>query len=167
MQVLPKRMEKYGLNLHEDKTRLIPFRRPNIGQKKGKGPGTFEFLGFMMYWRRTRKGHWVMACKTRHARMTRAIGKIYEWCRRYRHLPVKDQHAGLVRRVQGHYNYFGVNGNLLSLSLVKYHVERAWYKWLCRRSQRARLNWERFNDMLKDYPLPSPRVYVQIWGSGP
>lgn len=163
MDVLGKRMGRFGLSLHLDKTRLISFRRP-LGQKEGKGQGTVDFLGFTLYWRRTRRGRWEMACKTRRARLRRAIHRVHEWCRRNRHLPIPVQHAALVRRIQGHYNYFGVNGNTRSLSLLRYHAERAWYKWLCRRSQRARLNWERFEDLLRDYPLPSPRISVQIWG---
>lgn len=164
MDVLGKRMGRFGLSLHLDKTRLISFRRP-LGQKEGKGQGTVDFLGFTLYWRRTRRGRWEMACKTRRARLRRAIHRVHEWCRRNRHLPIPVQHAALVRRIQGHYNYFGVNGNTRSLSLLRYHAERAWYKWLCRRSQRARLNWERFEDLLRDYPLPSPRISVQIWGT--
>ena len=147
MEVLGKRMANYGLTLHAEKTRLIPFRGPITGAQKGKGPGSFEFLGFTLYWRRTRGGRWEMACKTRRARIHRAIQNISEWCRRHRHLSIPEQHVALVRRVQGHYNYFGVNGNTRSLSEVRYHAERAWEKWLCRRSQRARLNWERFADL--------------------
>lgn len=164
MDVLGKRMGRFALSLHLDKTRLISFRRPLLGQKEGKGQGTVDFLGFTLYWRRTRRGRWEMACKTRRARLRRAIHRVCEWCRRNRHLPIPVQHAALVRRIQGHCNYFGVNGNTRSLSLLRYHAERAWYKWLCRRSQRARLNWERFEDLLRDYPLPSPRISVQIWG---
>lgn len=163
MAVLGKRMEKFGLTLHPDKTRLIPFGRPPEGQKKGKGAGTFDFLGFTMYWRRTRGGRWEMACKTRRARLGRAINAVYGWCRRNRHLSVPAQHAALVRRIRGHYNYFGVNGNYRSMDRLAYHARRAWYKWLCRRSQRARLNWERFGDVLRDYPLPRPRITVRIW----
>ena len=70
----------------------------------------------------------------------------------------------LRSRIQGHNNYFGVNGNLRSLACLLYHAHRAWHKWLCRRSQRARLTWERFQELLRDYPLPSPRVVVPIWG---
>ena len=64
-EVLGKRMERFGLRLHPEKTRLIAFERPEAGQRGGKGPGTFEFLGFTMYWRRTRSGRWQMWCKTR------------------------------------------------------------------------------------------------------
>ena len=76
---------------------------------------------------------------------------------------MQAQHEALVRRVQGHFNYFGVSGNVRSLSGLVHFVERAWFKWLNRRSQRASLDWERFKDLLRDFPLPIPRVVVDIW----
>ncbi len=165
MAVLGKRLGRFGLDLHPDKTRLLPFRRPPDGQKGGKGPATFDFLGFTFYWARTRRGRWAMSCKTRSASLRRAIQSVYEWCRRYRHHSVKDQHAALTRRIQGHFNYFGVSGNFRSLLPIIEQAKRSWYKWLCRRSQRKRLTWERFEDLLRDFPLPRPRIKVQIWGS--
>jgi hypothetical protein len=75
------------------------------------------------------------------------------------------QHKALVSRIQGHFVYFGVNDNDKSLSMLVYWASRAWHKWLNRRSQRARLNWERYQDLLKDYPLPQPKVYVNLWYS--
>jgi group II intron reverse transcriptase/maturase len=180
MGLLGKRLGRFGLALHPDKTRLLPFRRPPAGQKGGKGPraskarealatasaaATFDFLGFTLYWARTRKGRWGMFCKTRNASLRRIIQSVYDWCRRHRHLPVKAQHAALTRRIQGHFNYFGVSGNFRSLLLVIEQAKRSWYKWLCRRSQRKRLTWERFADLLRDFPLPRPRITVRIWGS--
>jgi hypothetical protein len=163
MAVLGKRMIRFGLTLHPDKTRLLSFRRPSRSQGEGKGPATFDFLGFTWYWRRTRKGSWAVACKTRRVRLARAIKAVSDWCREHRHLPVKEQHAALRRRIQGHLNYFGVNGNIRSLGILLHQTQRAWHKWLNRRSQRARLTWERFTDSLRDYPLPIPRVVVEIW----
>lgn len=165
--VLDKRLGKYGLSLHPDKTRLLPFRRPPSGQSSGKGPSTFDFLGFTFYWARTRNGWWAMRCKTKRTSLRRAITSIYEWCRRYRHQPVRAQHAALVRRIRGHFNYFAVSGNFRSLLLFVEAAKRAWYKWLCRRSQRQRLNWERFADLLLQHPLPLPRITVKIWGTKP
>jgi RNA-directed DNA polymerase len=165
MAVLGKRMGKYGLNLHPDKTRLLDFRPPSKDQQGGKGSNTFDFLGFSLYWRRTRGGSWQMTCKTRTARLARAIRTVHDWCRRHRHLSVKEQHAALSRRLRGHYNYFGVNGNYPSLRVVDLHARRSWHKWLCRRSQKQRLNWARFQDLLRDFPLPSPRIGVQLWGA--
>ena len=164
VEVLGKRMERFGLRLHPEKTRLIAFERPEAGQRGGKGPGTFEFLGFTMYWRRTRSGRWQMWCKTRSKGLRRFNRAVAEWCRRHRHLPVKVQHAALKRRLVGHFNYFGVNGNNRSLDRVVYATVRVWFKWLRRRSQRKRLTWERFNRLLKRFPLPRPRVAVRIWG---
>ncbi len=165
MEVLGKRLERYGLTLHPEKTRLLPFRRPPAGQRSGKGPATFDFLGFTFYWARTRKGRWGMTCKTRSASLRRFIGSVYDWCRRHRHLSIAVQHKALKRRIQGHFNYFGVSGNFNSLLRVVEQVRRAWYKWLCRRSQRKRLTWERFADLLRDFPLPEPRITVRIWGA--
>ena len=161
--VLEKRLARFNLSLSPDKTRLLDFRRPWRSQGRGKGPSTFDFLGFTWYWRRTREGRWSVTCKTRRARLSRAVRNVYDWCRRHRHQPVKEQHAALTRRVQGHFNYFGVNGNIGSLRRLVSQVRRIWFKWLNRRSQRARLNGERFVDLLRDFPLPTPRVVVRIW----
>jgi len=79
-------------------------------------------------------------------------------------LSVSAQHKALKRRIQGHFNYFGVSGNFISLLQVIEQVKRAWYKWLYRWSQRKRLTWERFADLLRDFPLPRPRIMVRIWG---
>ena len=168
LKVLHKRMAKYGLALHPEKTRLIPFVRPRKGQDGRSGLGTFDFLGFTMYWCKTRRGGWRLGMKTRKARIQRAITTLGEWCRRHRHRPLKDQHAALSRRLRGHYQYFGVNGNARSLKQMLYQVERLWLKWLQRRSQRGvRLTWKRFSAYLEVHPLPPSRICVQIWARAP
>ena len=164
VDIVPARMAAYGLQLQPDKTRLVPFRRPPRSQQSGKGPGTFDFLGFTHYWRRSRRGLWVVACKTRRGRMQRAAGAVREYCRKNRHRSISDQHAGLNRRMQGHYRYYGVNGNGRMLQRLYHLVRREWRKWLNRRSQRRRWNWKRYEDLLKDFPLPRPHICVQIWG---
>jgi group II intron reverse transcriptase/maturase len=161
--VLEKRLARFGLSVNPGKTRLLDFQQPRRSQGRGKGPSTFDFLGFTWYWRRTRRGGWKVACKTRRARLSRAIRSVYDWCRRHRHLPVKTQHTALVRRIRGHFNYFGISGNLLSLKRLAHVARRAWFKWLNRRSQRSSLTWERYIDLLRDFPLPTPRIVVQVW----
>lgn len=165
MEVLGRRFERYGLRLHPEKTRLLPFERPGGGAQEGKGPATFDFLGFTHFWRKSRTGRWMPGLKTRTARLRRAIKAVADYCRSHRHEPVKEQHASLKRRIVGHFNYFGVNGNLRSLALLVREAERVWHKWLSRRSQRAYLNWERFRGLLRDFPLPRPRIRVQLWAS--
>ena len=96
-------------------------------------------------------------------RLRRAINAAVEWCRSHRHDPVKEQQAALTRKLDGHYNYFGVNGNGRALQNLRYVVTRAWRKWLNRRSQRARMTWKRFNELLGAHPLPAAKIKVQIW----
>jgi RNA-directed DNA polymerase len=162
--VLDKRLGRFGLTLHPDTTRLLPFGRPPQGQQSGKGPATFDFVGCTGYGARSRKGRWGRCCKTRRASLRRAKKALYDWWRRHRHQPGKTQHAALSQRVRGHFNYFGVSGNFRSLLRLVEATKRAWYKWLCRRSQRTRLTWERFGDLLQQFPLPRPRMTVRIWG---
>jgi group II intron reverse transcriptase/maturase len=165
--LLGERLAAYGLELHPKKTRTVDFHRPPKRQQSGKGPGTFDFLGFTHYWKRSRRGNWHMEVKTRRARLKRAIVSIYDWCRRHRHESIPAQHAALKRKLIGHFNYFGVRGNSDSIAKVVYLAQRAWYKWLRRRSQRARLNWDRFNDLLRDYPLSMPPVSKSLWATNP
>jgi hypothetical protein len=163
MAVLAKRFARYKLELHPEKTRLTYFQRPDPGQKGSKGPNTFDFLGFTVYWRRTRKGFWAPTLRTRKASLRRAIMSIADWCRSHRCLPVKQQHAALKRRLKGHYNYFCVNGNHRGPAVVLREATRSWRKWLRRRSQRTTLTWPRYLDFLQAYPLPEPHVRVQLW----
>jgi RNA-directed DNA polymerase len=166
LEMLHQRMAEYGLTLHPDKTRLVPFARPPQGPPQPQGPQTFDFLGFTLYWHRSRAGRWIVGMKTRKARLQRALSALNDWCRRHRHQPLAEQHAALSRRIRGHYNYFGVNGNLSSLSALVHWAERMWLSWLRRRSQRARrLTWERFKDYLKVFPLPRPSIRVQVWAT--
>ena len=162
--VLGKRLQRFGLTLHPDKTRLLDFSRPPSERTGGRSPTTFDFLGFTWYWRKVRGERWSLRCKTRRARLARAIRAIHLWCKEHRHVPVREQHAALTRRVQGHINYFGVSGNTRSLRKFMHQVRRRWFKWLCRRSQRTRLNWAKFLDLVKVYPLPKVRIVVPIWG---
>lgn len=163
MKVIGRRFERFGLTLHSVKTRLVPFERPVSGGGKVQGKATFDFLGFTVFWQRSRKGAWRPSFKTRKARLSKAIRAIADWCRRHRHQSVKQQHAALAQRLRGHFNYFGVNGNSRSLAVVRFHAERSWFKWLNRRSQRASKTWAQFRDLLRDFPLPAPRISVQLW----
>jgi RNA-directed DNA polymerase len=106
-----------------------------------------------------------MQCKTRRGRLRRAIGSFSDWCRRHRHRPIKAQHEALKRRLIGHFNYFGVNGNMRSLQRLYAAVKCAWYKWLRRRGQRRPQSWERFDQIHERYPLPRPQIRVQIWAT--
>src|SRR3954467_4571187 len=99
LDVLPKRFGKYGLTLHPEKTRLVPFQglRPGAppGPRDGR-PGTFDFLGFTHYWGRTLKGNWAVKRKTAGDRLNRSLTSVAGWCREHRHLPIQVQWGALT-----------------------------------------------------------------------
>jgi RNA-directed DNA polymerase len=161
LEVLPKRFGKYGLTLHPEKTRLVPFQGPPPGAPPGsreERPDTFDFLGFSHYWGRTLKGNWTVKRKTAKTRFRRSLKSIAEWCRVHRHLSLPKQWAALTAKLRGHYAYYGIAGNSRSLGGVRYYVRRVWHKWLSRRSGRARIPWERFGELERRYPLPPARL---------
>jgi group II intron reverse transcriptase/maturase len=159
LEVLPRRFGKFGLTVHPEKTSLVPFNRPRKeDQKPGKECGTFNFLGFTHYWGRSIKGNWVVKRKTVSKRLSSKIQGIGKWCRDNRHLPIRDQHKTLCVKLQGHYQYYGINGDSRSLSAFRHAVTRLWHKWLNRRTRKGKRNWDSFDDFLKHFPLPTPKI---------
>jgi group II intron reverse transcriptase/maturase len=158
--VLPKRFGKYGLTIHPDKTRLVPFRKPE-GERNPPttgGLGTFDFLGFTHFWARSRKGTWVLKRKTAASRFTRAVRTISQWCRQHRHDPIDEQHKMLCQKMRGHAGYYGIVGNSPALSRFYHEVLRIWRKWLMRRRRAWRVSWDWFRRLLTRYPVPYLRT---------
>lgn len=158
LDVLPKRFGKYGLDLHPEKTRLVPFPRPRRDTSREDRPGTFDFLGFTHHWGRTLKGHWAVKRKTAKDRFNRSLRSMVRWCREHRHLPMKEQWVALTSKLRGHYAYYAIIGNMARVGSFLYHVRRAWQKWLSRRSDKARIAWEHFGELERRFPLPPARL---------
>jgi group II intron reverse transcriptase/maturase len=155
-EVLPKRLARFGLTVHPDKTRLVPFRPPDDPQ--APPPGSFDFLGFTHFWGRSRKGTFIPKRKTAHKRLTRALKAARVLLAKIRHLPLEEQHGRVTRVLRGHYEYYGIRGNSVSIQRFTYWVRRAWFKCLNRRSQRRSFNWAAYARMLVRFPLPNPRI---------
>jgi group II intron reverse transcriptase/maturase len=158
---LPQRLGKYGLTLHPEKTRLVPFKRPTgMGGKGGNGfrPGTFDFLGFTHYWGATRRGGWAVKRKTATKRLRRALRAVNLWCRINLHLKVAVQHRMLSAILRGHFAYYGITGNSSSIAAFRQRVQQVWRFWLAHRSQKAKMTWERFRRLHLRYPLPPARI---------
>jgi group II intron reverse transcriptase/maturase len=162
LDMLAKRFEDYGLKLHPEKTRLVRFDSPN---RKGGEPGTFDFLGFTHQWGRTRRGKWAIKRRTASDRFTRALRRVADWCRAHRHEPIRQQQRDLNAKLRGHYEYYGITGNSAALARFRYEVQRIWYKWLARRSQRG-ITWERFNELLSYFPLLPAKATHSVLASG-
>ena len=166
LEVLPRRLGKYGLTLHPEKTRLVRFERPRCGGKLrvSDRPGTFYLLGFTHYWGRSRKGAWVVKRKTEKGRLKRAIRRIHLWCKSHRHMEIGEQYRTLCRKLRGHDAYYGITGNNRSLELFRHGVNRAWKRWLCRRSRGAqKKNWVWFERVTERFPLPYPKIVHSVY----
>jgi group II intron reverse transcriptase/maturase len=156
-EVLPKRMARYGLEIHPTKSRLVQFSRP--GQGKSKGVDTFDFLSFTHFWGKTLKGGWSIKRKTKKKRLHRAMAEIWEWCRHNMHEQIQVQYQKLSAKLRGHYQYFGIKGNYKLLEVYFEHVERTWKYWLGRRTRNGHISWEKFeNKYRRHLPLPKPRI---------
>lgn len=171
-RVIFRRFEKYGLTLHPEKTRLVPFGRPAKAGLDGTPPhepGMFDFLGFTHYWAKSRKGYWVIRRKTAAKRLRRTLRAIGDWCRIHRHRGMFDQFRELVRKLEGHYAYYGITGNGRGLNQVRTETQKLWYKWLRRRSREpGGMTWEWMNRMLKEtFVFPHARVVHSIYGAKP
>ena len=163
LDVLGKRLGRYGLTLHETKTRYVDFRRRRpYGRHWMASATTFDFLGFTHVWGRSLRGKDIVRQITAKGRFARALKSVHEWCKRNRHLPVEAQHDYLGRAIRGHCAYYGRTGNGKRLEWFRFQVARIWRKWLARRSRLRRMNWDRMNELLKRYPLPSV-MFPRAW----
>lgn len=156
LDVLGKRLGRYGLTLHPTKTRFVDFRPKR--HRSHKDDATFDFLGFIHIWARSRKGYPIVRRRTAKGRFARAVRSVSDWCRHNRHRPPGDQQAYLAQVIRGHCNYYGIIGNSSCLARFRYEVTRIWRKWLSRRNSKGRVNWERMRDILRRFPLPHTRV---------
>lgn len=152
-KVLPKRMQRYGLTIHPEKSQLIKF----VPDDKKSKP-TFDFLGFTHYWAKSQKGYKVIKRRTSKKKMHKVIQNLRECCKENRHLKLKDQYKLLSSKLRGLYQYYGIRGNFLALKKMYLDVKFSWYKWLNRRSQRNSYTWKGYGDLLNYFTLPRPRI---------
>jgi group II intron reverse transcriptase/maturase len=165
LAALPDRLAKFGLSLHEGKTRLVEFGRFAAANRHRCGAGrpeTFDFLGFTHYCGVTRKGRFMVQRKTQRTRLIRKLKELRREMKKRRHDPIPVQGQWLGSVLRGHYAYFGITGN--ADSITKFHLAVVhWWHWvLRRRGQRPKLPWDRFNAILARFPLPRPRI-VHNW----
>src|SRR6202045_1973355 len=161
LSVLGKRLARYGLTLHPDKTRLVDFRpKRTEGARHPEADGTsFDFLGLTHVWGRSRNGKGMVRQVTAKSRFARAVAAVKDWCRRNRHWSLHDQHRHLSSMMRGHFAYYGVGGNSRRLRWFANQVARVWRKWLSRRDRRGVVTWPRLNELLARHPLPPVRIF--------
>lgn len=154
LQAVQKRLAKFGLELSAEKSRLIRFSRLHLGKNSER----FDFLGFEFRWVVGHKGVARVTRRTSRKRLRASLARATEWLKAQRSMPVRQMVEALNSRLRGHYNYYGVIGNYESLGAYFHQVRRLLKKWLGRRSEKGRMAWERFNALLKRFPLEAPRI---------
>jgi RNA-directed DNA polymerase len=165
-QALIERLKKFNLEIATEKTKIIAFGRyaaTNCG-KADKRPDTFDFLGFTHYCDNHKSGCFRVGRRTSRKKFKTGLLKCKEWLKANRNMPTKELMTALRRKMEGYYRYYGVTGNFRMLELFRYNVRRLLYKWLNRRSQRKSFNWEEFDSFLMRFPLPTPKIYVKLYG---
>jgi len=152
-QVLGSRLEKFGLEVAEEKTNLMRFSPVHW-----KASGTFEFLGFEFRWGLGRWRKPVIKRRTARKKYRASLANIREWCRKNCRLPKDKLFVKLNSKLSGYNNYYGIRGNYESLQDYFYHVTRILFKTLNRRSQRRSYNWKGFVELIKVFKLRKPRI---------
>ena len=163
---LRERLEKFGLELSAEKTKVIGFGRFAVenAKKKDHRAGTLNFLGFTHYCDKTRKGKFKVGRTTERIRLRAKLKEMKDWLKAVRNTaPAKEWWSTVGAKLMGHFQYYGVSGNYRALQRFYYLTIRMVFKWLNRRSQKQSYNWESFNIYLKRHPLPKPKIYHNFY----
>lgn len=159
-KALPRRLAKFSLKLAAAKTRLIKFGRfaEKSSKEQGRKLQTLYFLGFTLYCTRNRKGRFKVGMKTEKKRLHRSHVKVKTLLREIRHHRLREQAQAINRILRGHYQYYGVGGNIDSLYRLYCYTIKCWRKYLSSRSQKGKLNWKKYNGILGMFPIQKPKL---------
>ncbi len=166
LELLKQRLSKFGLEVSENKTRVVKFGRREWQQaiREKRRTESFNFLGFTHYGAKSRKGRLIMGHKTSKLNLARKLKEIKEWLKRVCNcIRLKDWWQILRTKLMGHYNYFGISGNYWRLKQFYTSVIKLAFKWINRRSQRKSMNWEQYVHYRQVNPLPKPKVYFSLY----
>lgn len=162
---LAERMKHFGLRLEEEKSRLIGFGRfaREKAQSRNEKPATFTFLGFTHYCSTSRNGKFRVKRKTSKRKFSKKCKEMNTLIKSMRSLPIKDITYKLNQVLTGYYHYYGITDNSDSIAKFRFEVIKMLFYWLNRRSQKKSYTWEKFNRLMKIFPLKSPKIYVRIY----
>lgn len=162
---LKHRMNYFGLELEEKKSRLIEFGRfaEDNCKRQGKKPETFDFLGFTHYCSKSRNGKFRVKRKTSKKKFAKKCKEVHRWIGRMRTMELAEIIKKLNQMLVGYYHYYGITDNSRKISDFRFRVIKSLFFWLNRRSQKNSYTWEEFSKMLRMYPLAQPRIYVSVY----
>lgn len=154
-----ERLAKFGLEVSEVKTRIIPFGREAVDHAP-----PFDFLGFSFFGGKNRKGNFTVKLNTSKKKLKANRQAVKIWLRQNMHIPVAQLISELNRKLKGHYNYYGVTHNSKKMLDFYQHTKWQLLRTLKRRSQRDKTNWDKLNRILDRFPILRPKISVNIWG---
>jgi len=160
---LMERLAKFGLEIAEDKSKVIPFGRFARQSSVDGKTETFDFLGFTHINGVTRNGKYRVVHRTSKKKLSAKKQAVKEWLKYNIQGKPSDTIKMLNKKLIGHYRYYGISGNSKSLKKFYMFIIDAFYRLLTRRSQRSYLTWERYWSLLKKHPIATPKLYVNIW----
>jgi group II intron reverse transcriptase/maturase len=169
-QVLQERFAAFDLELHPEKTVVLSFGRyeRENARRQSRKAHTFDFLGFTHYCGKSRKGKFIVGHTTSRKKFRQACRALNAWLKSIRNaVKTKVWWSILTAKLRGHYQYYGVSGNMASLRRYYATALRLTLKWLNRRSQNKAFNWQGFKEYLKHYPLPQPRITCNLYTLSP
>ncbi|MBU1019857.1 MAG: group II intron reverse transcriptase/maturase [Firmicutes bacterium] len=158
---LKERLLKFGLELAEDKSKIIPFGR--FAKQNNRGGETFDFLGFTFINGLTRTDKYRTVILTSKKKLKQKKQNVKDWLKTQRDNDIISMIEKLNKKIVGHYRYYGISGNFKGLMKFYKFIVLAVYKMLTRRSQRNYLNFERYYKLISKYPILKPKLYVNIW----
>lgn len=164
-ELLPSRLKSGGLELAEDKTRMIAFGRFAITNCKNGKPKTFDFLGFTHYCSISKNGKFRVKRKTSSKKFRKKLSEFNVWCKENRNLKLDEIMITFKKKLIGHYNYFGITDNYHMIQKYQWLMYKTLFKWLNRRSQRKSYTWEEFLQMTKEYNIPKAHICVSIYNN--
>ena len=170
LQALRERFTQCDLVLHPDKTRTLSFGRyeRQNARRQNRRTNTFDFLGFTHYCAESRRGKFIVGRQTSRKKFRKKCHELRAWLKKVRsQVPVKEWWPVLKAKLRGHYQYYGVSGNMRGLTRYYRFTIRMVQKWLNRRSQRRSFSWDRFLTYLGHYPLPPPRIVHNLYTLSP
>ena len=165
---LKNRFNKYGLEIHPEKSRNISFGRfeRENAKRQNRKANTFDFLGFTHYCDWSKKGYFKVGRKTSRKKYTAKCKEINEWLKTIRNrVKTKDWWKILIAKLRGHFQYYGVSENFRGILRFYQSTIRMVRKWMNRRSQKRKMSWDRFTKYLEHYPLPKPRIVHNFYES--
>lgn len=165
-EALKERMSKFGLELESSKSKIIKFGKYTEQSRKQLGEGkpeTFDFLGFTFYCSRTRQGNPCIKVKTSKKKFKQKVKAMKVWLYENRDIRVRELMKKLRIKLLGHYRYYGVSHNITMIETFRHRTIEYLFKVLNRRSNRKSYSWEGFNEMLKCYKLPYPKIYFSLF----